>query len=272
MSIFHAFLLGILQGLTEFIPVSSSGHLVLLERFLGLEIANSKFFDVVLHLGTSLALIVYFWKDWLEVLKSFLDFFKQAYCAKVAPRRSTSTQRQATRLGHYIVIGTIPAAIIGVLANDYIDQAFRSTFSVGIMMIVVGTVFLCAEKFKGAEKVTAKRAFVVGLAQAVALVPGISRSGLTISAGMLQKLSREEAARFSFMLGLPAILGAGVLSFIKVSEFPDWKLMLVGFLVSAFVSFLTIKYMLRFLRRHSLRVFAYYLFALGTLVIAISYY
>jgi len=263
MSLPHALILGILQGLTEFIPVSSSGHLVLAERFLELEIANSKFFDVVLHLGTSLAIITYFWKDWAGILRSFLDFLG------LSSRKAKRDFAEA-RLGYYMAIGTIPAAIIGLMANDYIDQVFRSTFSVGVMMIIVGTVFLFAEKFKGKEKLTTKRSLVIGVAQALALIPGISRSGLTISAGMLQKMSREEAAKFSFMLGLPAILGAGILSFIKTTEFPDWKLAVTGFLASALVSFLAIKYMLRFLRKHSLRVFAYYLFVLGAIVLTLA--
>lgn len=264
MSIFHSLLLGILQGLTEFIPVSSSGHLVLAENFLNLDVADDKFFDVVLHLGTSLALIVYFWKDWWGIIKSMVDFLNPA-------TKNAGKDFAEARLGYYIVIGSIPAAIVGFTFNDYFDIYFRNVLSVSIFMIVIGTVFLLAEKVKPRGELSARKTFLIGIAQAVALIPGISRSGITISAGMLQGVSRAKAARFSFMLGLPAILGAGLLSFLKLESTPDWSLLSVGFLSSALVSFLAIRYMLAFLKNHTLHVFAYYLCGLGLLGILLSF-
>ena len=263
MSPWYALFLGILQGLTEFIPVSSSGHLLLAEKFLNLPIADDKFFDVVLHLGTSLALILYFWKDWWSILKSFCNFLR--------PNKDCVSQDfNQAKLGYYIIIGTLPAALIGLAINDYIDEIFRNTIAVSIFLILVGSVFLVAERPRPFQKFTSSKALVIGIAQAIALIPGISRSGSTISAGMLQGLRRDQAASFSFMLGLPAILGAGLLSFLETDVFPEWKLVIIGFISSALTSFFAIKYMLLFLRKHSLHVFAYYLFCVGTLGLVLS--
>lgn len=270
MSVLEALLLGILQGVTEFLPISSSGHLVLGESLLGLEVETLKSFDVVVHLGTFAAIIIYFWKDVIGLFKGLFSYIGLA-------KKSAGVTEYRSLIG-YILIGTVPAVLVGLFLGDSIDFFFRNTLYVGLWMIIVGQVFLLAEwalkKFNKEEKINWKKAIVIGLAQAAALIPGVSRSGSTIAAGIFQGISREKAARFSFLLALPAIFGAGLLTGIKEFKAGGLELefvpLVVGFVVSLVAGFASVYFLMKFLKNHSLNVFAYYLFAVGAVSVIIS--
>ncbi len=271
MTIFEALILGVLQGITEFLPISSSGHLVIGESLLGLEVEALKSFDVVVHLGTFAAIIIYFWKDVVGLFKglfSYVGFVK----------KSPDNKEYRSLIG-YILIGTVPALFVGLFLEDSIDFLFRNTLYVGLWMIVVAEVFILAEwaskKFKKEEGLNWKKAIIIGVAQSVALIPGVSRSGSTIAAGLFQGVSREKAARFSFLLALPAIFGAGLLTGLK--EFKagggldvEFSPLVIGFIASAIAGFASVYFLMKFLKNHSLNVFAYYLFAVGAVSVIFS--
>lgn len=259
MSIFDALFLGIIQGITEFLPISSSGHLLIFENIFGLEITELRSFDVMVHLGTLTAILIYFWKDIIGILSGF--FFLD---------RSKNRQTDR-RLGWIIILGSIPAALAGYFLNDIFDQVFRSLNIVGISMIAIGLLFFAAEKWptkKNKKEVTWIHAVFIGLAQALALIPGISRSGSTIAAGLFQGIDRTKAARFSFLLGAPAIFGAGLITFRNATFNPQEYFTLgIGFLTSAIVGFLAVSFLMKFLKNHTLRGFGIYLILLGALTL-----
>lgn len=286
MGIFEALILGIIQGITEFLPISSSGHLVLVESFLKLDVETLKSFDVMVHLGTLTAIIIYFWNDVVELFMAFLGLLGLV--------KKNSYKKEYQNLFGYIVIGTIPAVIIGLLFEDVIDFVFRNTWYVGIMMIIVAEFFLLSEKYfekinggkevgpKGDEKVSPKggeevglvSAVIIGIAQAFALIPGISRSGATIATGLLRGIPREKAARFSFLLGIPAIAGAGVLTLaksVKGGMFQvDFVPVLIGFISAAISGFIAVYFLMKFLKTHTLKAFSIYLFVVGGLSVLIN--
>ena len=250
MNIFDSAILGALQGLTEFLPVSSSGHLVLGESLLGLKVEALKSFDVAVHVGTLLAILIYFWKDFLGMIT-----FKKGSRSMLL----------------YIVVGTVPAVLAGVMFEEWIDSVFRGTWVVGLMMMIMGVVFLTGEgvgkilrSVGGGTHLSWWRALIIGVAQAIALIPGISRSGSTIIAGLFQGVEREKAARFSFLLGAPAIAGAGIWTALKggLGE-ADILPMLTGGAVAAVVGFFAIWGLMKFLKKHSLLIFAIYLLIIG---------
>ncbi|MEX2225810.1 MAG: undecaprenyl-diphosphatase UppP [Dehalococcoidia bacterium] len=266
-----AALLGIVQGLTEFLPVSSTGHLILSQKALGIdEERYGLSFDVALHLGTLIALLAYFGGRWRPLIEAGL--------------RSLSTRSLAdddARLAWLIVLGTIPAAVTGLLFEDQIEDAFRSPALVATMLIAFSAVFVVAEAFgkrtRRIDALTWRDALVIGVAQAVALVPGVSRSGATISAGLLRDIDRGEAATFAFLMSAPIILGA-VISQIPgvVMDFADGALgwsdaafFIVGLTCAAIVGYASIAFLLRFLVTNSLIPFVYYRVALGLLVFAV---
>lgn len=241
MTFFQAFLLGIIQGVTEFLPISSSGHLVLFESILGLHVDDLKGFDVVLHAGSLVAILIYFWNDLWGLLKNL-------------------------RLFGYIILATIPAVVIGLTMEDWIDYIFRDPKAVLLMLALLAGFFLVAEKFpsqKTRTQFTLKNTFLMGLAQAVALIPGISRSGSVMGMGLLFGLKREDAARFAFLLGTPAIAGAALLTGLHIIQgevpLPSWDLVAVGFFTSAVVGYLSVAFLMKFLKTHSLRWFSGYL-------------
>ena len=241
MTFLQALFLGIIQGITEFLPISSSGHLVLLESIFGLEIETLKGFDVVFPLGSLVAIVIYFWDDLWGLLKN-------------------------RRLLGYIVLATIPAVIVGFTMEDWLDHVFRDPKVVLFMLVLLAVFFMVAEKFppkKDRWRFTLKNTFLMGIAQACALIPGISRSGSVIGTGLLFGLKRDEAARFAFLLGTPAIAGASLLTGIHVVQgeapLPSWDLVMVGFLSSAIVGYLSVSFLMKFLKNHSLRVFSIYL-------------
>lgn len=270
MSIFEALLLGILQGITEFLPISSSGHLVLGESALGLNVEALKSFDVAVHMGTLAAIIIYFWKDFVGLIKGFF--------AWIGVLKKNPKHKEYQKLIGFILIGTVPAVVIALLFGDAIDYLFRSPLYVGLFMIIVAEVFIIAEghlkKFKQETKIKLGHVIIIGLAQSVALIPGVSRSGSTIAAGIFQGISREKAARFSFLLAMPVIFGAGLLTLVKEVKADSFSVdlmpMLVGFVASLAAGFGAVYFLMKFLKNHSLKVFSVYLFAVGAISVIIS--
>lgn len=264
MDLFQAFSLGVLQGITEFLPISSSGHLVIGEWFFNLGVADLKSFDVALHIGSLLAIFVYFRKDILELLRAFFRMFTGKFDGEYA------------KLILFIVVGTLPAVFAGLFLEEKIDEIFRNIYAIGISMIVVGVIFIFGEwahkkLHNSSTSMTVQKALIIGVAQAIALIPGISRSGSTIVAGLFQGIKRESAARFSFLLGMPAILGAGILTAIKSSEGAgvaiDTGTMAFGAFISFIFSLLSVWFLMKFLKKHTLLVFAIYLIVVGSFVL-----
>lgn len=282
MEILDSLILGALQGITEFLPISSSGHLVLGEEWLGLNVETLKSFDVVVHIGTLLAILVYFWKDIWGMLKAIGRLFVGKLKMK----------DPYARLIFFILIGTIPAVIVGLFFEDLIDSTFRNVTSVGAWMMMIGVIFICGEyaykrwhkpliervddarEYVQADYVSAEvrgmkwwKAIVIGLAQALALIPGVSRSGSTIVAGLFQGISRSAAARFSFLLGIPAMAGAGLLTALNIPESGGVGVealpLLIGFITSFAFGLLSVAFLMKFLKKNSLIIFAVYLIALG---------
>lgn len=256
-----ALISGIVQGLTEFLPISSSGHLVILHEIFNFQLKNNLAFDVALHLGTLLALLMFFWSDAIRYLKAW--FKSLAYWQL----KEDSDQR----LAWYLFLGTLPAVIAGYFLADLIGTVFRSTYLVIAMLIGVGLLFFLVEKLSKKELelsgINWLKALLIGLAQAIALIPGISRSGITIITGMSLKLKRDIAARFSFLLAIPVVLGAGSKEFFELIKQgiiqSEIGLYLIGFIVSAIVGYFCIKYFLLFLKKYPLYIFGVYRILLG---------
>src|SRR5215211_1126913 len=265
LELIEAVILGMVQGLTEFLPVSSSGHLLLGQYFLGLD--QDRFglsFDVALHMGTLVAVVSYFWRDLIKLAFALLRSFGHMDLANDADQR----------LAYLVIASTVPAAVIGFLFEGFFENTVRSPWVVVFNFALVGVLFLVAEavgsRSRRASKLRFGEAVGIGLAQATALVPGVSRSGATITLGLFLGLRREEAARFSFLMSVPIIAGAGGLKLGEVlasgMSTHEWLLFVAGFITSAAVGYLTIRFLLNYLTYHSLRVFAYYRFAVAAIV------
>ena len=261
LELLEAIFLGAVQGLTEFLPVSSSGHLLLGQYFLGLDQARFGLsFDVALHLGTLLAVIYFFRWDLWRMARAFLRSI-----------RRWSIAEPDARLAYLILASTIPAAFIGYRFEDFISTTARSPWVVVAMLVLVGVLFIVGEavgkRTRKASKLGFLEAVGIGVAQAAALVPGVSRSGATITLGLFLGLQREEAARFSFLMSVPIIAGAGFLQLSEVvaagMDASEVSIFGIGFVVSAVVGYLAIRFFISFVADHSLRAFAYYRFGLA---------
>ena len=262
----RAVLLGLVQALTEFLPVSSSGHLVLGAELLG-EDVSSLTFDVGLHTGTTVAVIAYFRRDWGRIIAAGLRDF-----ATHGPR----IQRwgQHSRLGLWIALGTVPAVIAGLLLDTTIEAHLRDPLSVGLMLVAFGVVIGVLDAWGGTVgrllDMTPGRALTVGVAQAFALVPGVSRSGITIAVARGLGFDRASAARFSFLLSAPAVAGAATLKLsdaVRGDEAVLWGPMLVGAVVAGLAGALVIRGLLAYLQSGTLRPFVWYRIALGLVVV-----
>lgn len=257
----NAIIFGIVQGITEFLPVSSSGHLLILHEFINLPTKNEVFFDVALHLATLFAIVYFFRKEAWLLLSAWI--------------KSLGGEKSAYgRLSWFIILGTIPAALAGWLFEDYIETVLRSPWVVIFMLAFIGALFVIFEKYSSRTKeyiaLNARQAFAIGCAQALALIPGTSRSGITIIAGLGAGLQREAAIRFSFLLSIPVIAGAGVK---KIPQLFDAGLggnelavLAVAFISAFLTALLTIKYFLRYAQGHSLNIFAIYRFILAAVL------
>jgi undecaprenyl-diphosphatase len=268
VSVLEAIVLGIVQGLTEFLPISSTGHLRIVPAFLGWDDPGAAF-TAVTQLGTMAAVLLYFRDDLLRITHAWLRSLGD---------RSLRRELDA-RLGWYIVLGTIPIGIFGVLFKDQIETGARDLYLIGTALIVLGLVLLLAEKVgtreRSLERIRTKDGFVIGLAQALALIPGVSRSGATITAGLFMGLDRPAAARFSFLLSVPAVVLSGLLELGTILSDDEGDGTSLGALVvatlMAFLSgYLAIAWLLRYLSTHSTAIFVVYRVALGTVVLALT--
>lgn len=271
VDLLKAAILGTVQGLTEFLPVSSTGHLIIVEDLLNVDQETYGLdFDAALHLGTLLALLVFFGHTWIDLFNG-----------GVRTVRDRSFADPQGRLAWLIVLGTVPAAVLGLLFESEIEHAFRSPALVATMLLVFSGVFVLAERIGRRTRPIASLnwvdSLVVGFAQSVALVPGVSRSGATICAGLFRDVRREDAARFAFLLSAPIIAGAassqmpGVVQDFVDGEFgrDEFAFFVTGFLFSAVVGYWSIRFLLRYLVTNTLMPFVYYRVALALLIFAV---
>ena len=268
MDLFQAVVLGIVQGLTEFLPISSSGHLRIVPAMAGWDDPGAAF-SAVIQLGTMAAVVLYFWADLIRIARAWL----------ASLRDDTLRSQLDARMGWYLIWGTVPIVIFGFAFSDQIETGARSLYLIGTTLILLGLLLLVAEKVSRRERdvtsVTRKDAIVIGFAQALALVPGVSRSGATITAGLFLGLDRVAAARFSFLLSVPAVVLSGVYQLGDVvSGSAEGGVGLAPTALAtllAFVSgYISIAFLLRFLTTHTTAVFVAYRVALGVLVLVLA--
>ncbi|ADL57628.1 undecaprenyl-diphosphatase UppP [Methanothermobacter marburgensis] len=274
MDVLQAIIIGIVQGLTEFLPISSSGHLVLVPEIMGVK--SSLAFDTLLHVGTLVAVVTYFWSDIVHMIRSFISSLTDIPGGNF---RNGIDEDPYKRLAWMVLIGTIPAGLAGVLFKDFFESLFSSITAVGFFLIVTGLLLWSSERISAkireklpVEKLGVRDSLIIGGAQALAIAPGISRSGATISAGLFLGFERELAARYSFLLSIPAILGAAIIQVKDISAGMDLlgASMIAGFVASAVSGYIAIKFLLKLIRERDLYVFAYYCFALGLLILGVS--
>lgn len=267
MSPFQALVLGVVQALAELLPISSSGHLIVGPALMGWP-AHGLTVDVALHIGTALALLAYFWREWLTLLTAFKRGLLSAD-ARSAPE---------WRFGWLLVLGSIPAGFVGVLFEDDIETALWSPVQVAVLLIVYGVLLYVADRWgtqvRQLEQMTWRDALLIGGAQVLALAPGVSRSGITLSAARLLGFERAAAGRCSFLLGTPLILAAGLLALAKISRqgLPpgDGLAFLIGLVTSAIIGVVVIGALLEYLRRHSVALLVAYRVIIGLVILGYS--
>jgi len=256
-SVFQTLILGIVQGLAEFLPISSSAHLILVPSYFHWPDPGLAF-DVALHLGTLLAVLAYFWKDLVGYLNALLSPANLG----LAPERKL--------VGH-ILIATIPGAIAGLLLEHKAETVFRSPALIAWAMIGLGLLLLIADYTRSGNKslldMSWGMALIIGIAQGLALIPGVSRSGITITVALFLGMERRDAARFSFLMSIPIIAGAGILKFKQILLTPDKLGLMVGFSAAAIFGFFAIWVLLRYVQKHRYTPFVIYRWALGALVL-----
>jgi undecaprenyl-diphosphatase len=271
MEILSAAILGIIQGLTEFLPVSSSAHLILVPWFFGWR-PEGIAFDVSLHLGTAVAVLAFFWNDWLRLAREVLLGLKER----------NLLGNQSRMLAWLLVVGTLPALILGLLLEETVETQLRSPLITVFTLAGLGALLLWAERKsrqkRTIEMLTWADSLWIGVSQAIALIPGVSRSGITMTTAMLRDTTRTDAARFSFLLSTPVIVGAGILQgwrLVTAIHHPiegiapvQWSVLCVGVLCAAITGFLCIKFFLRYLQKKSFVPFVIYRFLLAGIVLA----
>jgi undecaprenyl-diphosphatase len=280
VSLFQAAILGIIQGLTEFIPISSSAHLIIIPWLFRWNDPGLSF-DLALHLGTLIALLSFFWQDWVRLVRAGI--------ASIIERKIG--QDIDRKLAWFLVIGTIPGILIGLLAESKIEKLFHqsgapqtqgSMIAMAIIIALLGAGLFIVERIarhlRGLNEISLKDAVTIGLAQALAIFPGVSRSGATITAGLAVSLQRETAARFSFLLSAPIILGIGLKSIFDIRNElasgtivqADLLIFAVGFITATVSGFFSIKLLLRYLQKHSTDIFVYYRWVLAAVIITVA--
>jgi len=266
MNIFEVIILGIIQGIAEFLPISSSAHLIIVRDVLKIGVnldANLLLaLDIALHFGTLLAIIVFFFNDFMALAKEGLT-------------KGVSTDKG--KLAWYIVLATIPAALAGYFFEDIVDTTFRNNLLlVAVALIIVGILLYVVDKYSKTDqkldKMSLKDAMIIGFAQCLALIPGFSRSGMTIMAGRSRHINKEEAAKFSFYLTLPIVLGATLLTFKDAATIDivsnNFSIFGLGIFTAFIVGLVCIQFLLKYLRNHDFKIFMWYRIILGALVIA----
>lgn len=271
MTFLQSIILGIIQGLTEFLPVSSSAHLVLFPYWLGWEIpaTDAFIFNVLVQLGTLLAVIIYFWRDLLAIIRSVLSGIVHRQLFKEAD----------ARLGWLVILATIPAGIAGLFLKDIIEAAFSSPTATGLLLLVTALMLLLSEKVRKTHKSSSipspMDAIFIGFFQALAIFPGVSRSGSTITAGLLRGMDRPAAARFSFLMSIPIMAAAGVVAVLDMVQIPNLltflPVMAAGFIAAAVVGLLSIKWLMSYIRSHSFVAFAVYCVLVSTFTLVLYF-
>lgn len=281
MTILHSVILGIIQGLAEFLPVSSSGHLVIVSAIYkilsGEEFMTASqeeiFTDIILHLGTLIAVVFYFRKDIADMLKAFFTALKTKDFSSLN-----------AKMPLYLVVGTIFTIIIAYPLNEFCETLVSSPVVVGIFLLITGFILFLSEEFskktqndKECTSITWKQVIIIGVAQGIAACPGLSRSGMTICSGLMTGLNRVTAARYSFLLSILIILGASVFYPILKIETTDimnfnWVAIFTGFLFSMFVGYFCVKYFMQFLNKYSMKCFAYYCWVIGIITVCLFKY
>jgi undecaprenyl-diphosphatase len=276
LSLWEGILLGIIQGLTELLPVSSSGHLVIAQSLMPGFHQPGVLFDVMLHLGTLSAVIFFFREEVLGILKALSPPWRRPQPSALVGHRDEATVLERRRLAAHILTATFITGVIGLSFKDQIEALFQSVEITAAGLLVTGVLLFFADRTRNAnrtgEEMTFADSMVIGLVQGIAIMPGISRSGSTISFGIFRGLRGETAATFSFLISIPAILGATVLearhfSGVEGSELPAY---VAGTAAAAVVGFLTLKFLFLVIRKRDLRFFGYYCWALGTLTLAVK--
>lgn len=277
MNFLEAILLGIIQGITEFLPISSTGHLTVAGKLMNL-ISPDKpqewtAFIAVIQLGTMTAILVYFWKDLTEIL---INFWKE----NISKRIDFKNQSFQSRTGWFIIVGTMPVVIIGLLFKKAIEGAFtKDLYVIAINLIVFAILLTIAEKVSKRKKtdkdISLLDSLIIGIAQAFALIPGASRSGTTITGGLLRGLKREDAARFSFLLSVPAVLASGLLELYQSLGLLNntmWINVIISTLAAAISGYIAIDFLLKYLRNHSTYLFIYYRIIAGAVILILIWY
>lgn len=264
--IFQAIILGLIQGVTEFIPISSSGHLVITKYFLGWEGLGGKTFDLALHLGTLLSLFIYFWKDMVKYFKAFF--------ASLAERKINGCVDR--KLVWLLLLSAVPGFIFGGLFDDFLEAKMNSPLIVAFNLIFFAVILFAVDHYlkkeKKLEEVNLTDALVIGFSQAIALIPGVSRSGITMTAGITRRLTREAAARFSFLMLIPIISGAVLYKFLKVAMHNEvreiFTLTYFTGILTAFISgYVCIAFLLNYLKTRTFDVFVVYRIVLGIIIV-----
>ena len=266
MNIFQSFILGMVQGLGEFLPISSSAHLVLVPWLFGWKDPGLAF-DVALHVGTLVAVLAYFRQD----VKLLIIGFLRSLSSSTRDMKNDFYQKMAWLL----VVASVPGAVIGKLLEEKAETVFRSPVLIAVALAGFGLILLIADragrKQKSLNEIRMVDAVVIGLSQALAIIPGVSRSGSTIAAGLGMGFKREDAALFSFLMSIPIILGAGLAHAGHLSHDIGWGALFVGFLASAFFGFISIRYLLRYVTRKSFDIFVWYRFALAAVIVTLLF-
>lgn len=274
MTYLQAVILGLVQGLAEFLPISSSGHLAILENFFGIKEDSMLFFAVMLHFGTLLSVFVVFWKDIVELFKELILTIKDL----IGKKGLRLDERPIRKLGVMIIVSCIPTALIGFIFGDVFEGLYSKPIIIGVMFIITGLLLIAAETWGGGNRninnLNYRNSIFIGIVQGLAIIPGISRSGSTLFASLLCKLDREFAVKFVFLISIPTILGSVIL------ELPDglkegvsgqaWGPIIVGVLVAFLSGLFAVKVMLKVVSNKKLKYFSYYLFVLAAAVIIYS--
>jgi undecaprenyl-diphosphatase len=274
MTVFESFILGLVQGLSEFLPISSSGHLALLQHYFGIDGDRVLTFTVLLHLGTLIAVFIAYRQIIWGLIKELCLFIAEIFTGKGFHLKKNNTRK----LGVMIIIASVPAAIVGLLFDDYVEAAFTSIIGIGACLMITGALLFVAEQISSGKrdlsKANFRNSFVIGLFQAIALLPGISRSGSTIVGGLLLGFTRELAVTFAFLISIPTVLGAVVLEIPDVIEqgFTGDLLApsIVGVFMAAVAGFAAIKIMIKLVTGKKLYIFSIYTWVIGVVVIIIE--
>jgi len=278
MTILHAIILGIIQGVAEFLPISSSGHLVITPYILNWSYQGLDF-DIALHLGTIIAVIAYFWSDWIKIIGNAINLDSKSQPDFDKLIRVASDKKQKTEYPHnlfwIIIFASIPAAIAGYFLENLAEHALRNPLLIAIFLAVFALLLWLAESVGNnttkIKDIGYAKGFIVGVAQAIALFPGVSRSGVTTTAGLFLNLNRSDATKFSFLLATPAILGAFLVSLKNYSAVQIDLAFFIAVATSAIFGFLAIKYLLNFLEKHGFLPFVIYRLAVAAVVIGIYF-